>query len=73
MRYDTQQDFASSMSWQPVDLATVSPNVGGVAASYGAVFDGQNVYFLPFTNAATIVRFRARGTRTTPTSYPGSP
>ncbi len=64
-RYDTLSTFASDCAWSTVDLTQLDP-----AASFyfGAVFDGQYVYFVP-RGTALVARFDAKA----PPSLPKLP
>lgn len=64
VRYDTQADFSTAGSWTAYD-----PGVAGVGSDpdgyFGAVFDGQYVYFVPYHNGSAysgeILRFNSQG------------
>jgi len=50
LRYDTLQPFKSSAAWEAYDAGAI----GGLSTKgfYGAVFDGQYIYFVPNNNGA---------------------
>jgi hypothetical protein len=64
-RYDTLSTFSASCAWSTFDLTQLEP-----AASFyfGAVFDGQYVYFIP-RGGGIVARFDAK----TPPSQPNLP
>jgi hypothetical protein len=48
VRFDTSRSFTDPASWARFDLSTFNP--GGLLGFQGAVFDGEYVYFVPFTS-----------------------
>jgi hypothetical protein len=61
-RYDTTLPFTAASSWQSYGLTAVSSAATGFGS---AVFDGENVYLVPFFSGA-VVRFQAK----TPAGFP---
>jgi hypothetical protein len=55
-RYDTTLPFTAASSWESYDLTGVSPSAKGLGS---AVFDGQNVYLVPYFSGA-VVQFHAK-------------
>lgn len=56
LRFDSRGEFTDPTSWTAFDVATVNPRAYGYK---GAVFDGKNVYFVPFSTEV-LARFEAR-------------
>lgn len=48
VRYDTRGEFASSSSWEAVDIAHFFPAIGEARGYNGAVYDGRFIYFAPY-------------------------
>jgi hypothetical protein len=67
-RYDTTLPFTAASSWESYDLTAVSPVATGLGS---AVFDGQNVYLVPFFSGA-VVRFAAKSPSGLPAGYGAS-
>ena len=59
LRFDSQATFTDPRSWTAFDVATVNPRAYGYK---GAVFDGKDVYFIPYTTEI-LARFQARTTK----------
>jgi len=59
VRYDTTMPFGAVGSWSTFDTQTI-PVDGGAYGFAGSVFDGRNVYFVPYT---TGVGFDGRAAR----------
>ncbi|MCC6526015.1 MAG: hypothetical protein IT373_25435, partial [Polyangiaceae bacterium] len=56
-RFDTQQAFGSASSWSTFDVTTVNAAAKGF---YGAAFDGQYLYFVPYHDGTTYHGVAAR-------------
>ncbi len=72
LRYDTTAPLSSKTSWNWYDTTLVAAKAKGFR---GAIFDGKNVYFVPFNNGApsgVVVKFAARTTAAMPSGYSGS-
>ncbi len=67
-RYDTTLPFTAASSWQSYDLTAVSASATGFGS---AVFDGENVYLVPFFSGA-VVRFDAKTPPGLPPGYGAS-
>jgi hypothetical protein len=67
-RYDTTLPFTAASSWQSYDLTAVSASATGFGS---AVFDGENVYLVPFFSGA-VVRFAAKSPPGLPVGYGAS-
>jgi hypothetical protein len=68
-RYDTTAGFTSPASWSTFDVATVNAKATGF---WGAIFDGQAVYFLPNGNpqtGAAFVRYDTTASFSAPASW----
>ena len=52
LRYDTWSPFTATCSWQAYDVATINPLVGPL---WGAVYDGQFLYYVPSTPQHMVV------------------
>ena len=68
-RFDTTQSFTSLAAWSSLDLTTLpGANASSAIGFYGAVFDGQYVYFVP--SAYNVVpRFDTTGDFATAASW----
>jgi hypothetical protein len=68
VRYDTLSTFAADCAWSTVDLSPIDPDGSAPLIYNGAVFDGQYLYLIPYSNGI-LARFKAR----TPALLPALP
>jgi len=67
VRFDTQAAFGASSSWSAFDALAAF----GARRFFGAIFDGQYVYFVP-SNTGIALRFDAKSPPSMPAGYSGS-